>query len=59
MMRSVLRPKEGEKSFARVASATIKRTLTQMDGTLQNVANNSSCQLNHTVSWVKRRRVVC
>lgn len=29
------------------------------DGTLQNVAHNSSCQLNHTVSWVKRRRVVC
>ena len=38
------------KNFAFAASATIKRTITQMDSTLQNVACNSICQFNHTVS---------
>lgn len=37
------------KGFACAASGTMKRTLAQTGRTLQNVAHNSSCQLNRTV----------
>lgn len=51
MMRSVGRPKAAKgKSVACAVSVTMKGTLAQSDGTLQKVAHNSSCQLNHSVS---------
>jgi hypothetical protein len=40
----------GKWEFACAVYATMKRTLAQTDGTLQNVAHNSGCQFNHTVS---------
>lgn len=41
--------REGQ-SVTCAVSATMKGTLAQPDGTLQKVAHNSSCQLNHSAS---------